>query len=183
MYIFSNLSPSKDRHGGKNSFVKILDLKLRKLFDVDFSKAREEQKPSSHRLNYSLATYKHKSYLYGGLDSSSKILSTLDEFDATTYKFTAVKLRGDLKPRGRQAHCALITDQYTMFILGGTYQTCLIDPAPIQDEQVLTYDLEASTFHPLSTTGDKPSNLIFPSAFLLNNNSIGVIWYENVQIS
>lgn len=45
----------------------------------------------------------------------------MDEFDATTYKFTLVKYRGDFKPNGRQAHCAVAIDQYNMFIFGGTY--------------------------------------------------------------
>lgn len=102
--------------------MKIVDLTLRRIFDVDLTKSRPENKPSSLRLNYSLAHYKFKAYLYGGLDgSNNNVLSTIDEFDATTYKFNHVKFRGDFKPRGRQAHCAIAVDQYTMFIIGGTY--------------------------------------------------------------
>jgi hypothetical protein len=55
------------------------------------------------------------------MDLENNVLGTVDEFDATTYKFNQVKLRGDFKPKGRQAHAALALDQYTMFIVGGSY--------------------------------------------------------------
>lgn len=57
--------------------------------------------PSVSRINYSLSSWKHKVYLYGGLDSNNKILESMDEFDASLYKFTPVKYRLDFKPVGR----------------------------------------------------------------------------------
>jgi hypothetical protein len=41
-------------------------------------------------------------FLYGGLNpDTNEVLSTVDLFDATTYQFKEVKLRGDYKPQGR----------------------------------------------------------------------------------
>ncbi len=169
MYIFSNLSSEGASRLGGNSIIKIVDLNLRRIFSVDLTKSRNENKPSSTRVNYSMASFKNKVYLYGGMDQDSKILDSLDEFDVTTYKFNQVKFRGDFKPKGRQAHCAFAFDQYNMFVFGGTYQTNLIDPAQISDEtnQILNYDMDASTFASVSLTSNdnKPQNLIFPSAF------------------
>jgi|LauGreDrversion4_2_1035121.scaffolds.fasta_scaffold515951_1 hypothetical protein len=36
-----------------------------------------------------------------------------------------------------------------MIIIGGSYQTSLIDPLPITEEPgtLMTYDMDASTFH------------------------------------
>ena len=149
--------------------------------------SKPENRPSTVRVNYSIANYKHKVYLYGGLNVENEILSTIDDFDATTYKFSHVKIRGDIKPKGRQAHCAIAIDQYNMVIIGGSYQTSLIDPAPITDESgvVMIYDMDASTFQPVQQGSDKiyqPTNLVFPSAFLLNADTIGVLWYDfNLQ--
>ncbi len=74
------------------------------------TKSRPENRPSSSRVNFSIANYKHKIYIYGGLESDNKILSTIDEFDVTTYKFGHTKIRGDVKPKGRQAHAAVTVD-------------------------------------------------------------------------
>lgn len=115
------------------------------------SKSRPENRPSTVRINYSMANFKNKIYLYGGLDQDNKILDTVDEFDVTTYKFNHVKIRGESKPKGRQAHSAIALDQYTMIIIGGSYQTSLIDPQPITEEPgtLMTFDMDASTFHQL----------------------------------
>lgn len=95
-----------------------------------------------------MAHYKFKVYLYGGLNAESKVLDTVDEFDVTTYKFNHVKIRGDFKPKGRQAHCAIAVDQYNMFVIGGTYQSGLIDPSPITDETgvFMNFDMDNSTY-------------------------------------
>lgn len=62
-------------------------MNLNRIFGVDLTKSRTENKPSSTRVNYSVASYKNKVYLYGGMDWENKILDSLDEFDVTTYKF------------------------------------------------------------------------------------------------
>jgi hypothetical protein len=38
-------------------------------------------------------------------------------------------------------------DQYNMFIIGGSFQTNLIDPVQIPaDEMIINFDMDASTF-------------------------------------
>lgn len=114
LYLFTNISNQLQYP------VKIVDFNLQRLFTVKFDS--EAMKPSVSRLNYSIAGYKHKAYLYGGIDQNSQILTSMDEFDATTYKFNQVKYRGEFKPKqGRQGHSAVAVDQYNMFIIGGTY--------------------------------------------------------------
>lgn len=110
MYIFSNLSPEGASRLGGNSIIKIVDFNLQRIFGVDLTKSRPENKPSSTRVNFSVASYKNKVYFYGGMNLENKILDSLDEFDVTTYKFNLVKFRGDFKPKGRQAHCAFAID-------------------------------------------------------------------------
>ena len=59
-----------------------------------------------------------------------------------------------------------------MFVVGGSYQTSLVDPAPITDEtgSLMIYDMEASTFHAVApaSNSEKPPHLVFPSVFQLN---------------
>ncbi len=57
--------------------------------------------PSSCRINYAFANYKHKMYFFGGINEKNEVLDTMDEFDAMTYKFNAVKYRLDTKPTSR----------------------------------------------------------------------------------
>jgi hypothetical protein len=70
---------------------------MRRIFPIDCTDFR----PSTVRVNYSISNWKQKMYLYGGVDDQNKVISTMDEFDATTYKFQLVKYRGDFKPKGR----------------------------------------------------------------------------------
>lgn len=56
---------------------------MRRLFTINIA----EHKPTTTRINYSIANFKNKVYLYGGLDENNKMLQTMDEFDAMTYKF------------------------------------------------------------------------------------------------
>lgn len=148
IYIFSNLSQESAARKESQAAVKIVDLNLKSVFRVDLWQAKPENRPSTIRVNYSIANYKHKVYFYGGLDSENKILSTIEEFDATTYKFNVLKMRGDYQPKGRQAHSAIAVDQYNMLIIGGSFQASLIDPSPIGDDQgnMLLYDMDSSTF-------------------------------------
>lgn len=44
----------------------------------------------------------------------------MELFDITTYQFNVVKIRGDYKPKGRQAHAAIAVDKFTMLVVGGT---------------------------------------------------------------
>lgn len=137
LYIFSNISPSNQTP------LKIVDFDQRRLFSIKFEKFG----PSVCRINYSISNFKHKAYLYGGIDENNKIVESMDEFDGTTYKFTQVKYRLEVKPAGRQGHCSVVIDQYNMFIIGGSYQTNLIDPVQIPaDEMIINFDMDASTF-------------------------------------
>ena len=45
------------------------------------------------RINYSIATMGNKVYIYGGLNEKNEILSTMEIFDAVTYKFSEIKYR------------------------------------------------------------------------------------------
>eukprot|EP00347_Sterkiella_histriomuscorum_P022030 403331930 len=172
LYIFSTAS--------KISPVKVFDFNMKRMFPITFPKFG----PSITRINYSIANFKHKVYLYGGLDDQAKIIDTMDEFDASTYKFTQVKYRLDFKPKGRQAHCAVVIDQYNMFIIGGTYQNNFIDPQPIPaDEMILNFDMDASTFQqisikPLEQSDPLPNNLVNHSCFRLDPIHIGILWYD-----
>lgn len=110
LYIFANLSPEGAARQEGSCVVKIVDFSLRRMFGVDMTQSKPENRPSAVRLNYSLAHYKHKVFIYGGINQANEVLGTIDDFDATTYKFTHVKIRGEMKPRGRQAHCAVAID-------------------------------------------------------------------------
>ena len=110
LYIFANLSPEAAGRKEGGCVVKIVDFNLKRMFGVEMFMSKPENRPSTVRVNYSIANYKHKVYLYGGLNVENEILSTIDDFDATTYKFSHVKIRGDIKPKGRQAHCAIAID-------------------------------------------------------------------------
>lgn len=72
-----------------------------------------------------------------------------------------------------------------MVVIGGTHQAGLVDPLPITgSEDVMVFDMESSMFQPgsqVSLDGKslwQPNNLIFPSAFLLSPDIIGVLWYD-----
>ena len=70
---------------------------MRRFFSLEF----KEFRPSCTRVNYSISQYKQKVYFYGGIDDQNKVLQSMDDFDASTYKFTAVKYRGDYIPKAR----------------------------------------------------------------------------------
>lgn len=91
VYMFSNLSETNPTP------LKIIDFSLRQLFPIN----SKEFKPSCSRINYSLSNYKNKIFLYAGLNEQNKLLDSMDDFDAYTYKFSAVKYRGDFIPKGR----------------------------------------------------------------------------------
>lgn len=70
-----------------------------------------------------------------------------------------------------------------MYIFGGSYQTSLIDPLAISDETglALLYDMEANTFSNIgTTTGDKPTYLVYASVFALNGDNLCLIHYDLV---
>ena len=91
--------------------------------------------PSSARLNYALAECGNRCYLYGGTDSTNKVLETMDVFDARTYKFAPVKYRGDWVPKGRQGAAAIAMDKFTLVVVGGSYEPGFVEvePVPPQD--------------------------------------------------
>jgi Kelch motif len=107
--------------GGVNSTIRVVDLNMNRIFGLDMTKSRLENKPSTVRINYSITHHKNKVFIYGGIDQDNKILDSVEEFDVTTYKFNHPKIRGEFKPRGRQAHCAFAVDAYNIYIFGGSY--------------------------------------------------------------
>ena len=127
LYIFHNLC-QKDPNLSKTSIknpIRVMDFSINKLYNVDYlnddstgNKRGEEKEvkepilPQTHRVNYSIAKFKNKVYLYGGMNDvitkqenstqgQCQILNSMEIFEAITFKFTAVKYRGDLKPVGR----------------------------------------------------------------------------------
>ncbi len=68
MYLFANLSPEAATRLGGSHIVKIVDMNLRRIFGIDLTKSRPENRPQSIRVNYSITNYKNKVYLYGGMD-------------------------------------------------------------------------------------------------------------------
>ena len=90
--------------------------------------------------------------------------------------------------KGRQGHAAIALDRFNMFIIGGTTDTSLVDPTPINPEEaVWTFDLEASTwlpksrFAPPQTSDVMPWNMVFHSVFKLDSQNLGVLWYDIVK--
>ena len=59
--------------------------------------------------------------IYGGLNEKNDVLNSMEIFEAQIYKFNAVKYRGDAKPVARQGHAAVVLNQYSMLVIGGTY--------------------------------------------------------------
>jgi len=74
-----------------------------------------------------------------------------------------------------------------MVILGGSFSDNLIDPTPVSPEDsVLSHDMEANTWRLLSKTCNSasepiPWNLVFHSAFKLDHQNLGVLWYDLVE--
>ena len=75
-----------------------------------------------------------------------------------------------------------------MFIIGGTTDTCLIDPTPIAPKEcVWVFDMEASTWHgksqypPAATSEPAPWNLVNHSVFKLDSQNLGILWYDLVN--
>ena len=95
--------------------VRILDFSTRKLHSIEYlnddstgnvrgeeNEKKETILPLTVRINYSICSHKNRAYLYGGLDDNNKVISTMETFDIMTFKFLAVKYRGDgPKPVGR----------------------------------------------------------------------------------
>jgi len=63
--------------------VKVIDFEMLRMFPI----ISKKHVPSTTRINYSLSHWKHKAYLYGGVDNNNKILESMDEFDCSIYKF------------------------------------------------------------------------------------------------
>lgn len=80
----------------------------------------ENNKPTECRINYSICTSGNKIFIYGGINEKNQILGSMEVFDCQTYKFTAVKYRGDYTPKARQAHAAIAIDKYLMLVIGGS---------------------------------------------------------------
>jgi hypothetical protein len=100
--------------------VKVIDPSLKRLFNIDLYGA-ENKVSESARINYSICASANRVFLYGGVNEKSQVLGSMDCFDACTYKFTPIKYRGDYTPKGRQAHCAVALDKFTMVVIGGTF--------------------------------------------------------------
>ncbi len=178
-YLFTNLSATA------KSPLKILDFERGTLHSI----SELDNRPSTTRIGYSLAPWKNKVYIYGGIDEQNKVLECMDEFDAVTLKFTAIKYRGEgkLAPKGRHGHTAVVLDQYNMLVIGGSQSSFLIDADPIKGEQaVVNFDMDANTWSTVrrnqsgSTEGaaEEPSNLYRCSGFKLDSANVCVLWYK-----
>ena len=138
----------------------------------------------SARINYSIATMMNKVYLYGGLNDQNEGLSTMEMFDATTYKMSEVAYRLEARVAGRQGHAAIALDKFNMVVIGGTGEAGFIDPTPLKPEElVCSFDLEATTWHPKSArlpngSDPIPWNLVYVSLFKIDSQNIGVLWYD-----
>ena len=83
---------------------------------------------------------------------------------------------------------SIALDRFSMFIIGGTTDTCLIDPTPIAPKEcVWVFDMEASTWHgksqypPAATSEPAPWNLVNHSVFKLDSQNLGILWYDLVD--
>ena len=126
-------------------------------------------------------------YLYGGLNDRNEVLENMEMFDAMSYKMSEVKYRLEQRVAARQGHAAIAVDKFNMIVIGGTPDSGLIDPEQMPpDQAVCNFDLEASTWHPKSSTlGDGsellPWNLVYHSLFKLDTQNVGVLWYDTIQ--
>ena len=114
----------------------------------------------------------NKVYLYGGLNDQNEVLENMEMFDAQTYKMSEVKYRLEVKAPGRQGHAAIAVSKFNMIVIGGTTDSTLIDPPPIDPRhQIYSFDMEASTWHAKSSgrlgAGSEPApwNLVYHSLF------------------
>lgn len=117
----------------------------------------------------------------------------MEVFDTTNWKFTTQKYRGDLIPQGRQAHTAVMMNQYAMIVIGGTYQDTLIDPIPVpENDSILSFDTESGHWQRIKVKNQGgeavvggqdvvPWNLVHHTAFKLDSQNIGVLWYDPEQ--
>lgn len=158
--------------------------------------------PIDYRINYSLCAFKNRLWMYGGLNQKNEVLTTMESFDTAILKFQTQKFRGDVKPAGRQGHQAVIMNQYAMFIVGGTYSDKLIDPTPIPEhDSMWSYDLESGHWQKFRANNTyvnqnadilekvsvekikgadvMPWNLVHHHAFKVDNDNVGVIWFDS----
>lgn len=96
--------------------------------------------------------------------------------------------------------------QYAMVILGGTYSDKLIDPPPIpESDSMWSYDLESGHWQKIRAnntyvsqsqdiiekvpvekikgTEVMPWNLVHHHAFKIDNDNIGVIWFDSQALN
>jgi len=162
-YFSQNLSPSNSRA------IKIIDPTLSRLFQMPL--IGEENKVSAARINCSIAHMNNRIYLYGGLSDTNEVLSSMEVFDACTYKMSEVKYRLDKRAVGRQGHAAVAVDKFNMLVIGGTTEATLLDPPQMEPKELIySFDLEASTWHPKSVSLEAgseaaPWNLVYHSLF------------------
>ena len=104
----------------------------------------------------------------------------MEVFEATNFKFQTAKYRGKDAPKGRQAHAAVLLNQYNMIIIGGSYNDELIDPQPVpENDSIWSFDLESGHWNRIKVknqgsvdcSGQEvvPWNLVHHSAFKLDS--------------
>jgi len=118
----------------------------------------------------------------------------MEIYDCAIYKFFPVKFRGDQTPVARQGHQAIVLNQYCIIMIGGSYQNSLVSPEPVPDNDLIwSYDIESGQWQKIkaknagaaeeSAKGEKfdvvPWNLVYHTAFRINEWNIGVIWQDN----
>mmetsp|Transcript_8423 Transcript_8423/g.14101 ORF Transcript_8423/g.14101 Transcript_8423/m.14101 type:complete len:181 (+) Transcript_8423:512-1054(+) len=142
--------------------------------------------PLSLRVNYSLCSFKNKVYIYGGISEQSQVLATMEVFECANYKFNPVKYRGDHTPLARQGHSAHVLNQYSMLVLGGSYEQNLLTPPPLpENDMVWSYDLESGQWQRIQTKarsgGDHavPWNLVHHVSLKLDEFNLCVLWQDD----
>jgi len=87
-------------------------------------------------------------------------------------------------------------NQFAMIVIGGSYQDSLIDPSPIpENDSIWTFDTESGHWHRVKVKNQGassdsvgqghdvvPWNLVHHSAFKLDAQNIGVLWYDPEQL-
>ena len=110
LFIFHNLAP-KDEQMPKTMVrtpLRVMDFETSQLMKIDYrnddssgtqqgegerNALKQKILPSTQRINYSIASFKNRVYLFGGLNekrddqSSNQVLNSMEMYDAMTLKF------------------------------------------------------------------------------------------------
>ena len=161
IYILWNLAPPN------LNCVAVFDPVLGRVFPI-----YGENGTSTFRLKYTASPWQHYIIVFGGLDGEGQPLNTIEIFDITTYRWGTIKTSGK-RPSRRHSHSTVVVNDI-MYVLGGTVENNLLDPAPLEDLYKL--DLTNNVWTPLKTSGISPSNLVGHSLLPFDDDKLLCIW-------